>query len=99
MGDRQLAGIVVHGFLEDAPTQLSRLRERLDEEDADGFRSQAHTLRGASATVAADGLRAIAEAMELAGKAGQLDQCAELLPRAVQEFQLYKSTLERAGWV
>jgi HPt (histidine-containing phosphotransfer) domain-containing protein len=61
-------------------------------------RSQAHALRGASATVAAEGLRAIAEAMELAGRAGKLDRCGELLPRAVAEFGRYKSTLERTGW-
>lgn len=98
MGDRQLAGIVVQGFLEDAASQLSNLRKRLHAEDADGVRSQAHALRGASATVAAEGLRAIAEAMELAGRAGKLDRCGELLPRAVAEFGRYKSTLERTGW-
>ena len=61
--------------------------------------SQAHTLKGAAATVAAEGLQALALAMERAGTAGQLDRCGELLPRAVEEFERFKSTLERAGWV
>jgi HPt (histidine-containing phosphotransfer) domain-containing protein len=99
MGDRQLAGVVVQGFLDEAPSLLSNLRKRLDEEDANGVRSQAHTIRGASATVAAEGLHAIAEQMEMAGKAGQLDRCRELLPRAVEELQRFRSALERAGWV
>ena len=99
MGDRQLAGSVVQGFLEDAPSQLNNLRRRLDEQDADGIRSQAHSLRGASATVAAESLCATAAAMELAGKSGKLVRCAELLPRAIAEFERYKSALERAGWV
>jgi light-regulated signal transduction histidine kinase (bacteriophytochrome)/HPt (histidine-containing phosphotransfer) domain-containing protein len=99
MGDRQLAGMVVQGFLNDAPSQLSGLRERLDAEDAHGFGLRAHKLSGASATVAAKALHAVAEAMELAGKAAQLDACRALLPRAVEEFQRYKSTLERTGWV
>jgi len=75
------------------------LRVRLDKADAPGARLQAHALKGAAATVAAEGLRAIALAMERAGSAGKLDQCAELLPRVVEEFERFKSVLERTGWV
>jgi two-component system sensor histidine kinase/response regulator len=99
MGDQQLAGIVLRAFLEDAPSQLDNLRRRLDEADAPGARAQAHTLKGAAATVAAEGLYAIALAIERAGAAGQLNYCDELLPRAVKEFERFQSTLERAGWV
>jgi HPt (histidine-containing phosphotransfer) domain-containing protein len=95
MGDRQLAGTVLKGFLEDVPSQLNNLRARIEEADAPGARLQAHALKGAAATVAAEGLRAIALAMEQAGAAGQLDRCGELLPRAVEEFERFKSTLER----
>jgi PAS domain S-box-containing protein len=99
MGDRELAGIVLKGFLADAPSQLNNLHRHVAEADAPGARSQAHTLKGAAATVAAEGLYAIALALERAGIAGKLDQCGELLPRAVEEFEQFKSTLERAGWV
>ncbi|MBZ5620075.1 MAG: PAS domain S-box protein [Acidobacteriia bacterium] len=98
MGDRQLAGIVLKAFLQDVPSQLNNLRARLDEADAPGARSHAHALKGAAATVSAEGLHAIARAIERAGTAGQLDLCVELLPRAVEEFERFKSTLERAGW-
>ena len=99
MGDRQLAVTVLQGFLQNAPSQLHELRVRLDKADAPGARLQAHALKGAAATVAAEGLRAIALAMERAGSAGKLDQCAELLPRVVEEFERFKSVLERTGWV
>jgi HPt (histidine-containing phosphotransfer) domain-containing protein len=99
LGDRQLAGKVVQVFLKDAPSQLNKLCERLGEADAHGIRLQAHTLAGAAATVAADGLRAIAAEMELAGAAGQLDRCGELLTRAGEEFRRYMSALERNGWI
>jgi DNA-binding transcriptional regulator of glucitol operon len=36
--------------------------------------------------------------MEQAGIAGQWEHCGELLPRAVEEFERYKVTLEQAGW-
>jgi hypothetical protein len=37
--------------------------------------------------------------MERAAASGQLDRCGELLPRAAEEFERLKSTLERAGWL
>ncbi len=99
MGDRQLAGRVLKGFLEDVPSQLNKLRLRLDEEDANGARMQAHIIQGAAATVAAECLHATALEMERAGADGRLDRCVALFPLAAEEFEKYKSTLELAGWV
>ena len=98
MGDRQLAGVVLRGFLDDTPAQLNILRKRLDENDAAGARMQAHTLKGASATVSAERLSADAAAMEQAVIEGQLGRCGELLPRAAGEFERFRSTVERDGW-
>jgi CheY-like chemotaxis protein/HPt (histidine-containing phosphotransfer) domain-containing protein len=99
MGDRGLSGMILRGFLEDALSVLNDLRTSLDRADAAGIRSLAHTLRGASASVSAERLNAIALAMENAGTAGELDRCGELLPRAVEEFERFKSTLVRENWV
>ena len=98
-GDRHLAGIVLKGFLEDMPFQLNNLRKVLDGEDARGARFHAHTLKGAAATVSAESLREVAVAIERAGDAGQWDRCGELIPRAEEEFERFKSLLEHAGWV
>ncbi len=99
MGDRKLAGIVLKGFLQDAPSQFENLRRQLQDADASGARSQAHMLKGAAATVAAEDLQAIALAMETAGRAGDLNHCEELLPYAIHEFERFKSALNLAGWV
>jgi HPt (histidine-containing phosphotransfer) domain-containing protein len=98
IGDRQLAGIALKGFLRDVPAQLSNLRQRLAEADSPGVRLHAHALKGAAATVAAESLQALALAMERGGNDGQLDRCGELLPCAVEEFERFKSTLKGAGW-
>ncbi|HTX36477.1 MAG TPA: PAS domain S-box protein [Bryobacteraceae bacterium] len=95
MGDRKLAGKLLDGFLKDTPSQLDRLRQRVEEADAPGARVQAHALQGAAATVAADSLKAMARAIERAGAAGRLDRCSELLPRAAEEFERLKSAVER----
>jgi HPt (histidine-containing phosphotransfer) domain-containing protein len=97
-GDRELAGIILRGFLAEVPSQLKNLRRRLEEADAPGARIQAHALKGSAATVGAEVLHSTALAMERAGTAGQLERCGDLLPRAVEEFERYKSALERAGW-
>ena len=80
MGDRQLAGVVLKGFLRDVPTQLGNLSKRLAEADLPGARMQAHALKGATATVSANALHAIAAKMEQAGGGGQLKHCGELFP-------------------
>jgi signal transduction histidine kinase/DNA-binding NarL/FixJ family response regulator len=99
MGDRQLAGTIVKGFVGDLPAQLHELRKRFDEADRTGARQQAHILKGSAATVSADGLRAIAQEMEQAAAAGHLSHFGELLPRVVEEFARLRGTLENAGWL
>ncbi len=98
MGDRQLAGIVLKGFLEDAPAQLRSLSERVAANDVAGVRLHAHTLKGAAAAVSAEHLRAVAQAIEEGVKTGQLDHCAELAPRAEGEFDRFRDKVALAGW-
>jgi PAS domain S-box-containing protein len=99
MGDRQLAGTILKGFLEDFPSQLKHLRERLGESNGPGVCLQAHTLKGSAATVSAESLRATAIEMERAAVAGELDHVREFLPQAAKEFELFKRTLENTGWL
>jgi signal transduction histidine kinase/DNA-binding NarL/FixJ family response regulator len=99
MGNRQLAGKIIKGFLGDVPSQLNNLQKRFDEADETGARLQAHALKGSAATVSAVGLREIGQEMERAAAAGQLDHFGKLLPRAAEEFERLKSTLEKAGWL
>jgi HPt (histidine-containing phosphotransfer) domain-containing protein len=99
MGDRQFAGTILEGFLDDFPTQLKHLEKHCAEADQPGARLQAHTIKGSAATVSANRLSAVARDMELAAVAGKLDRLGELLPRVAEEFERLKTTLERAGWV
>ena len=98
MQDRELAAKVMDCFLEGCPSLLENLRRRLDEADGPGAGLQAHTLQGGAATVSANGLRAIALAIEEAGLAGRLDRAGELLPRAAEEFNRFKRTVESLEW-
>jgi PAS domain S-box-containing protein len=99
MDDRELAGTLLMGFINHAPAQLKHLRERLDDSDAPGLRLEAHTLKGAAATVAAEALHLAALAIETTATAGQLDSCRGLLDRVTNEFDRFKTLVERDGWV
>jgi CheY-like chemotaxis protein len=99
MGDRRLAGAIVSIFLDDIPSQLTRLDICLDQADIAGVSAQAHTLKGAAATVGATSVSAAAWNMVKAGKAGQLDQCRRLRHGIEQEFERFKSTVRNSGWV
>jgi CheY-like chemotaxis protein/HPt (histidine-containing phosphotransfer) domain-containing protein len=72
MGDEDLARMILDGFLQDIPRQIRALRDFLDVGNAPGAERQAHTIKGASANVGGEALRAVAYEMEKAGKAGDL---------------------------
>jgi HPt (histidine-containing phosphotransfer) domain-containing protein len=99
MGDRPLAARILQGFIADFPSQLNNLGKRLAEADAPGARLQAHALKGSAAAVSAESLRAVALEMERAAGAGELGHFGDLLPRAAEEFERLKTTLEHAGWL
>jgi PAS domain S-box-containing protein len=96
MGDRELAELVVKGFLKDTPAQLQQLRERVDRRDAAGVCRQAHALRGSSATISAEAVCAVAAAMECAGHAGLMDRCEQLLAGLDEEFQRLRAAVDDA---
>lgn len=92
MGDRALAGQVVRGFLEDVPRQLSALKQCLAEGDAVEIRRCAHTLKGGSATIAAERLRPVCQAMEAAAASGDVEAAAALLGDVEKQVELLGET-------
>ena len=86
MGDPELAGIVVAGFLEDAPRQIEALKTSLVAGDVTGAIRAAHTIRGASATVGGEALRAVAWEMEKAGTAGDFGAVSARIPELEAEL-------------
>ena len=99
MHDNLLARQVVAAFLDDAPRQLLSLQQFVEAGDAEGARRQAHTLKGAAATLSADPLCALCREAQQAAEAGELRQVSSLLPRLQQQFEFLKAALHHAGWV
>jgi PAS domain S-box-containing protein len=98
MDDEALARIVVIGFLEDAPRLIEALTDCLHVGDAQGAVRQAHTIKGASATVGGEALRAVAQEIETAASAGDVDRAIPHLPDLVSAFrQMREAMREFAG--
>ncbi len=95
MDDEDLAQIVIEGFTEDIPRQIEALRGYLDADDASGSERQAHTIKGASANVGGEVLRAVAFVMEKAGKARDLDAVKAAIPELETQFERLKKAMHR----
>jgi PAS domain S-box-containing protein len=94
MDDEDLARAVVVGFLEDMPRQIVALRSYLEAGDAEGAVRQAHTIKGASANVGGESLRAMAFEMEKAARAGDLADVVAGLPALEFRFGRLKEAMQ-----
>jgi PAS domain S-box-containing protein len=95
MGDEELVRSVVKGFLEDIPRQIGVLRDYLEAGDVKGSERQAHTIKGASANVGGEALRAVAFEMERAVRAGGLSAAAGYMQELEAEYARLKLALEK----
>lgn len=80
MGDSELVGVVIDGFLEDFPRQLALLKRDLDQGHADGSKRGLHNMKGVAATVAGLELQQWAAQMEETAKAGDTEALKSALP-------------------
>ena len=97
-GDREAAAEITAEFLKDAPLQVAALHKAVAEGDAPLARRRAHTLKGASANVGAEALRAAARAAELAHADGPSQEAAELAEQLDTElWRLQKELAEEDG--
>ena len=95
MGDDDLVRTVAAGFLEDIPRQIGLLKRHLEGGDSHGMEAQAHSIKGASAQVGGERLRAAALDVEKAGNAGDLKAATKLVPELESQFaQLHQAMTE-----
>lgn len=99
MDDRRLALSLLPQFLEDMRLHIGLLREAHQSGEIEKIRFQAHSIKGASANLAATGLRDIAGALEMAGKEGDLNKITELMPELDRQFERLAVTLLQLGYV
>jgi PAS domain S-box-containing protein len=98
-GDEELAKRIVRGFVTDVPLQLRRMNRLLDAGDFSALTAQAHTLKGAAATVAASHLRALSMQIEQTALNSDDSATRPLVDRLSGEFEMLMAELARLGWI
>ncbi|MCX5864814.1 MAG: ATP-binding protein [Deltaproteobacteria bacterium] len=84
----ELSEKIIAIFLEDMPSQLTILKEYIDQAKLEEAGSQAHKIKGAALTVCGMAFGAVAFSMETAAKAGRLEELPALLPELDRQFAL-----------
>jgi HPt (histidine-containing phosphotransfer) domain-containing protein len=93
MGDEELGQVVIEGFLGEMPDRIEALRSCLAAGDAAGSLREVHTIKGASANVGGEALRAVALAAEQAGQGGNLAVIITRVPEIELQFALLKEAM------
>ncbi len=81
-------------FLNDIPGQLAKLRGLLEAGDLAGAARQAHTIKGAAASVGGERLRQIMADMESAVESNQR-RTARWIARVEKEFAVLRAAMEQ----
>jgi CheY-like chemotaxis protein/HPt (histidine-containing phosphotransfer) domain-containing protein len=93
MGDEEMAHLIITCFLEDIPTQLKTLNQYIETNDLKGAVRQAHTIKGASANVGGEALRAAAYEIEKEGKQAGISGIQAGVSKLEVQFEKLKDAL------
>jgi len=90
-GDEELMAEIIELFLEDAPEQLSAIREAFGQADIEALGRCAHGLKGSAGNVSAPALREVALEVERAAANGPLDGVDTMIGRLDAELARFRS--------
>ncbi|MBF0500485.1 MAG: CHASE domain-containing protein [Candidatus Riflebacteria bacterium] len=99
LNNRELALKLLPRFVDDAAKEIALVEKFFKEGDVSNLWRHAHTIKGSSANVAANGLRDIALILEKAGKENNLSRIEETMPELEKQFEILKGVLKRQGWI
>ena len=92
--DHELAQLVANAFIDDIPKQIKILKTSITEQDQELSTRQAHSIKGASANVAASILQEMAASMEDMAKEADFKNLQKNLPSLQEEFDKLECELK-----
>jgi PAS domain S-box-containing protein len=78
---------IVDCYLEDTPAHFEEMREAIAQGNAEELQLKAHSLKSSSASFGANALSQMCRELEYMGRDRSLEDAAELLSRAMDEYQ------------
>jgi len=91
--DKDMLQTMLQMFEKDAATRLPKLREAVNSGDAETVAAEAHALKGGVGNFFADSAVAAADALEAAGRSGELTNAASLLARLESQLEEVKRAI------
>jgi two-component system, sensor histidine kinase and response regulator len=99
MGNESLARDLVLLFVAKTPGYMAEIHGQLSAGKPDGVHHQAHSLKGAAATVGADRLAALAAEIVEFGKSNKLDEAMLSMQQLEVEYEALLIILAERGWI
>lgn len=96
--DEELAAQVAGVFLDDIPKQLAALDEAFANADQPTAERVAHTIKGASATIGGERLRAASEVGERLAREGKMAEAQTNAAEIKARYDELRIALEEAGY-
>ena len=93
--DEELIREVLEIFLEDTPSTLEALKAGISDQSTEAVAKAAHTLKGASANIAANRLRDQAYELEIKAKSGLLAGAGDMYAALEAEYAALKKDLNK----
>lgn len=85
-------------FTQDTPDMLAQMRQSAEQQDAEGLRRSAHTLKSSSATLGATRLSQLCLTLETQARAGNLSEALDLVHQAEVAYEAAKIGLQTFEW-
>ena len=92
-GDTEFEKELLAMYTEDTELRMNELSDKIAAGDAAGVRLAAHTIKGSSANVGAESMRAIAGELETLAVSGELAAAGGILDRLKAEFTSVRAFL------
>ena len=95
MDDEELARTILGMFMDETPNQIRNLKDCLEKGDKSGIELHSHTIKGSSANIGGEALRAAALVVERSIKSGDLEEARRGLPEIEHQYARLKDVLQK----
>ena len=95
VNDTELAQKIAQIFLDDLPQRIEQLGVAIKDADIETVACEAHSIKGAAATICGEALRAAAAHLEQAARDGDLGEAPQYFALLEDRYQLLKVAVQR----
>lgn len=97
-GDRELATVVIHSFIQDVPSQIAAFRQALSGANAEERQRLAHGIKGASGSIGCRRMQELAGYAEYACRNGLLADAENVGTGLLAAFAEAENAIREAGF-